>query len=149
MTESKFDLPSLIMVLFFTSNLVVGLFDPYEIPVPKEIGIAIVICGSLFFVYVLYYLRSGFFGETEPRLNVLITEGPYRVCRHPQYLSFLVMILGFDLAFRSIIGLVFTLTLSLPSIVYRAKKEDTALRNKFGKEWEKYAAKVGFLFPML
>ena len=149
MTESKVDLPSLVMVLSFTSNLVFGLFDPYKIPVPKEIGIALVICGSLFFIYVIYYLRSGFFGETEPKLNILITEGPYKLCRHPQYLSFLVMVLGFDLAFRSIIGIVFTFALSLPSIVYRAKKEDTALRNKFGEEWEKYAAEVGFLFPKL
>jgi len=149
MTEPKVDLPSLLMVLSFTSNLAVGFFDPYKILFPKEIGLTLVIFGSLFFVYVLYYLRSGFFGETEPKLDVLITVGPYRVCRHPQYLSFLMMVLGFDLALRSIISIVFTFALSLPSISYRAKKEDAALRNKFGEEWEKYAAEVGFLFPKL
>ena len=147
MTKSKVDLPSLFMVLSFTSNLIIGFFDPFEIPVPKEIGIAIFICGSLFFVYVLFYLRSGFLGETEPKLDFLITEGPYRFCRHPQYLSFIIMVLGIDLMFRSIIGTVFTLILSIPSAVYRGRIEDELLRKKFGEEWKNYADKVGFLFP--
>ncbi|MFQ6095114.1 MAG: methyltransferase family protein [Candidatus Bathyarchaeia archaeon] len=99
------------------------------------------------FVYVLLYLRSGFFGETEPKLDFLITKGPYGFCRHPQYLSFIIMILGFDLMFGSIIGIVFTLVLSIPSVVYRARKEDKLLREKFGEEWENYADEVGFLFP--
>ena len=135
------------MVLSFMANLSICFFDPFEIPVPKEIGLALLVLGSLFFVYVLSYLRSGFFGETEPKLGFLITEGPYRVCRHPQYLSFIIMILGFDLMFKSVIGIAFTLGLSVPSVVYRARVEDRLLRNKFGEEWEDYAGKVGFLLP--
>lgn len=137
------------MVLSFMANLSIGLFDPLEIPVPKEIGLALLVLGSLFFVYVLFYLRSGFFGETEPRLDFLIQEGPYAHSRHPQYLSFTVMILGFDLMFRSILGVVFTFVLSIPSVVYRARVEDRLLRERFGKEWEEYAKKVGFLLPKL
>ena len=137
------------MVLSFMANLSIGLFDPFEIPVPKEIGLALLVLGSLFFVYVLFYLRRGFFGETEPRLDFLLTQGPYSYCRHPQYLSFIIMILGFDLMFRSILGVFFTLVLSIPSVVYRARIEDRLLRKKFGSEWEEYAEKVGFLFPKL
>ena len=84
---------------------------------------------------------------TEPKLDFLITKGPYSFCRHPQYLSFIIIILGVDLMFRSVMGIVFTLVLSIPSMVYRAKIEDELLRNKFGDEWENYADKVGFLFP--
>lgn len=144
---SKVDLPSLFMVLSFTANIFIGFFDPTEIPVPKEIGWVVLICGSVFFVYVLLYLRSGFFGETEPKLDFIIMKGPYGFCRHPQYLSFIIMIFGFDLVFRSTIGIVFTLAASIPSVVYRARVEDKLLRDKFGKEWENYADKVGFLFP--
>lgn len=96
MAKSKVELPSLFMVLFLTSNLIVGLFDPIKISVPKEVAIIIFACGSLFFIYVLFYLRSGFLGETEPKLDVLITSGPYRFCRHPQYLSFIIMLFGMD-----------------------------------------------------
>ena len=118
-------------------------------PIPKEIGTVILICGSLSFVYVLFYLRSGFLGETEPKLDFLVTKGPYRFCRHPQYLSFIMMIFGFDFMFRSIIGVAFTIFLSIPSAVYRAKVEDKLLENKFGKEWENYAKYTGFLFPKI
>ena len=145
----KVDLPSLFMVLSFTINMVIGFFDPTEILVPKELGLVILLCGSLLFVYVLLYLRSGFFGETEPDSGFLITEGPYRFCRHPQYLSFIIMIFGFDLMFRSMMAIVFTLALSIPSVVYRGKVEDRLLRKRFGEEWGNYAEKVGFLFPKL
>jgi protein-S-isoprenylcysteine O-methyltransferase Ste14 len=133
MVKSRVDLPSLFMALSFTSNLIIGLFDPIGIPTPKEIGIAILVCGSLFFVYVLFYLRTGFFGETEPKLDCLVTKGPYRFCRHPQYLSFIIMIFGFDLMFRSIISIVFTLFLSIPSVVYRARVEDKLLKKNSEK----------------
>jgi len=149
MPQSKVDLPSLFMVLAFTSNLIVCYFDPFEILGLKEIGIVLFVSGGLFFVYVLLYLRNGFFGETEPKLDFLITAGPYRFCRHPQYLSFIIIILGFDLMFMSAVGIVFTFTLSIPSVICRARVEDRLLRKKFGKEWENYADRVGFLFPKL
>ena len=56
------------------------------------------------------------------------------------------MILGLDLMFRSIMGILFTLALWITSVVYRARIEDELLRSKFGEEWGNYADKVGFLF---
>ncbi|MCP8307253.1 MAG: isoprenylcysteine carboxylmethyltransferase family protein [archaeon] len=147
MTQLNVDLPSLFMVLSFTTNLIVCFLDPIEIPVSNYIGVTIFICGFLIFVYVLFYLRSGFFGETKPKLDFLITKGPYRYCRHPQYLSFIIIIFGIDLMFRSPLGIFITITLAIPSLVYRAKIEDRLLKKKFGTEWEEYAKKVGFLFP--
>ncbi len=149
MAQSKIDLPSLFVLLAFTSNLIICYFDPFQLLGSKEIGLALLVAGDLFFVHVLLYLRSGFFGETEPRLPFLVTTGPYRFCRHPQYLSFIMVIFGFDLMFRSVIGIVFTATLSIPSPIIRARVEDGLPRKKFGKEWENYADKVGFLFPKL
>ena len=149
MARLKVDIPSLIMVLSFTANLIVSLYDPTEIILPMEIGEALLVCGFLIFAYVLFYLRSGFFGETEPKLDHLITEGPYSFCRHPQYLSFIIIVLGINLMFRSVVGVVFTLIVSIPSAIYRGKIEDKFLRDKFGEEWRKYADKVGFLLPKL
>ena len=137
------------MVLSFTTNMLICFLDPTEMPVSKDIGVVLLICGFLIFFCVLLYLRSGFLGETKPKSDFLITKGPYRFCRHPQYSSFIMMILGFDLMFRSVIGTVLTLVLSIPSVVYRARIEDELLRNKFGEEWENYADKVGFLLPRL
>ncbi len=122
------------MGLSFTTNLIVCFLDPIEISVSNEIGVAILICGFLIFVYVLLYLRSGFFRETRLELDFIIKEGPYRFCRYPQYLSFIIIIFGIDLMFRSPFGIVITITLAILSLVYRAKIEDRLLKKKFGTE---------------
>ena len=149
MTQSKVDWPSLLFTLAFSTNLIIGFFDPIELFDLKEMGEALFIGGMLLFGYVLLYLRSGFFGDTKPKLDFLITNGPYRFCRHPLYLSFFIIILGIDLMLRSVLGLVVTFLFSVPSIIYRAKTEDELLRKKFSTEWENYAEKVGLLFPKI
>ena len=103
--------------------------------------------GVLLYFYVIFYLRKGFFGNTAPVLDHLITNGPYRFCRHPLYLSYIILVLGFDLLFGSIIGSILTFGFSIPSVIYRGKAEDRELRLKFGDMWERYSEKVGFLFP--
>jgi len=135
------------MVLCFTTNVIACLYDRNSIPMQREVGILVFAIGSVLFVYSTLYLRSGFFGETEPMLENLVTEGPYRLCRHPVYLSFIVMTLGIDLAIRSIVGLVLTFALAIPSAVYRAIVEKRSLKAKFGDLWSNYAREVGFMFP--
>jgi len=137
------------MVICLTVNLVVSLFYPTGIGIPREFGVIVLICGFLIFGYVLIYLRRGFFGETKPVLDRLVTNGPYRFCRHPLYLSFIIILLGIDLLLGSLIGLAFTLAVSIPNAVYRGKVEDRFLSERFGKEWSDYAKKVGFILPKL
>jgi len=98
-------------------------------------------------VCVIAYLRKGFLGDTKPVLDKLVIDGPYRFCRHPLYLSFFVLLFGIDLMFGSPIGVAFTVILSVPSAVYRARVEDDLLKERFGKEWEEYADRVGFMIP--
>ena len=130
------DVPSLFMVLTFTSNMVIGLWLTTDIFMLERIGEALLTLGALLFIFVLAYLRRGFLGNTEPNLDHLVTEGSYRLCRHPLYLSFIFLVLGVDLMMRSLVGVVFTLLLSVPSAVYRGRVEDRFLREKFGHEWE-------------
>jgi len=78
-TLPKVELPSLLMVLSFTANMSIGFFDPTEILAPKEIGLIILVFASLFFVYALLYLRSGFLGETKPELDHLATKSPFQI----------------------------------------------------------------------
>ena len=133
MTGLKIDFPSLYTVLSFTVGIFIGFLDPTELLVPKEIGVVLLACGSVIFIYVTFYLKSGFFGETEPKLDFLITKGPYRFCRHPLYLSFIIIALGINLMLKSALGIAFTFALSIPSVVYRGKIEDALLRRKFGE----------------
>jgi len=143
----KVDFPSLLMVVSFTANLIVCILDPTKLPFSRDTGIALLVLGSLLFIYVLPYLRTGLFGETKPDLDYLITKGPYRICRHPLYLSFIVIVLGIDFMLRSVLGVAFTFLLAVPSAIYRARIEDGLLRDKFGEEWVRYANGVGFILP--
>lgn len=149
MPRRSVDLPSLQMVLVFTANIIVGLWDKTETPTFRMAGEALIVLGALIFVYVLAYLRSGFFGETEPKLDHLITDGPYGFCRHPLYLSFIILAFGLDLVFGSVLGVVFTFLLSIPSAAYRARMEDRLLKEMFGEEWDRYSERVGFLLPKI
>jgi len=131
-------LAPLLMVLAFLLNLLVCFLDPIESATVKTAGKVILFLGGLFFLYVCYYLRMGLMGEVEPNLDHLVTWGPYRWCRHPLYLSFVLIIMGFDLVFGSLLGILCTLFLAIPSTIYRARLEEKALADRFGEEWEGY-----------
>jgi len=140
-------MPSLLMALLFTANMVVAFWDPFRSMGSDMTGKVLMVVGAVIFVYTVAYLRRGFFGETEPVLDHLVTGGPYRFCRHPLYLSFIILIFGLDLWLGSVLGVAHTLLLSVPSAVYRARVEDRLLREKFGADWAAYAERGGFLLP--
>ena len=134
----------MLMVLAFLLNLAVCFLDPLELVTARKGGKVILFLGGLLFLYVCYYLRRGLLGEVEPNLDHLVTEGPYRWCRHPLYLSFVLIILGLDLMFGSPAGILVTLFLALPSMIYRARLEEKALADRFGEEWEAYKERTRF-----
>ena len=62
------------------------------------------------------------------------------------YLGFTIALLGVALSARSWPGLIGVALLFVPSAVLRARAEERALSRKFGKEWDRYAARTGFFF---
>ena len=149
MAGSRVDLYALQFVVVFTGNLLVGFIDRSPQPAMRLTGTVLLVAGVALFFYVLAYLRGGFLGETEPVLDHLVTGGPYRFCRHPLYLCFLVMVLGAGLYMGSVVSVVYTFALSLPSAAFRAQREDALLRERFGPEWLRYAGRVGMFLPRL
>lgn len=137
-------LAPLLMVSAFLFNLLLCFLDPTEFKGTRALGQVIFLLGGLLLVYVTYYLRSGFFGEVKPSLDHLVTKGPYRWCRHSLYLSFMIIVLGIDLIFGSPFGILATLFLALPSVIYRARLEEKALADRFSDEWEAYKERTRF-----
>lgn len=76
------------------------------------------------------------------------TEGPYGVVRHPQYIGFILVMLGFLLQWPTIITLVM-----FPVLVYMyvrlAKGEEAEVRATLGPVYEEYAKRVPAFFPRL
>ena len=147
MAGLRVDLHALQFAVVFTGNLLAGFIDRSTDPALRSVGAGLLAVSVVLFVYVLVHLRRGFLGDTEPVLDHLVTEGPYRFCRHPLYLCFLMMVLGAGLYMGSTVSVVYTFALSLPSAVFRAMREDERLRARFGEEWVRYAERVGMFLP--
>lgn len=89
----------------------------------------------------LLALKRGFGGEIEP-VTELVAGGIYARLRHPMYVSFAIAMLGLDLLLRSILGILFTFFIFLPSMVWRARLEEQTLPRRFGETWKDYANSV-------
>jgi protein-S-isoprenylcysteine O-methyltransferase Ste14 len=80
--------------------------------------------------------------------HALVTNGPYRVIRHPSYPGLLVNSLRWALVFRSGIGVVLTLP-TIPPLLARIHAEETLLRTQFDGEYDVYCARTSRLIPRI
>lgn len=122
---------------------------PMQTKIAKPLGMVIVFLGMSLVIWAATHIKGAFLGEVEPRLNLIVKDGPYRVVRHPVYLGMTIALLGVTVSLRSWPGLIGVFLLFLPSEIYRARLEEKALARKFGSNWENYAAQTGFILPFI
>ncbi|HEX2962408.1 MAG TPA: isoprenylcysteine carboxylmethyltransferase family protein [Ignavibacteriales bacterium] len=79
----------------------------------------------------------------------LVTKGPFKVVRHPQYLGQILTDLGAALALLSYIVLPLVLFLEIPLLILRAREEDKLLAKHFKEKFDDYRKKTGFLLPFI
>ena len=74
--------------------------------------------------------------------GILITDGLYKFFRNPMYAAYLILIIpGISLLFNSWLALT-TVILNYVLFSFMVEREYQYLRDKFGKEYEDYLAKV-------
>jgi protein-S-isoprenylcysteine O-methyltransferase Ste14 len=78
----------------------------------------------------------------------LVTGGLYRLIRNPSYLGFIVMSLGWALAFNAWVGVLLA-ALALPPLLARMDSEERLLAGQFGQQYEAYRARTWRLVPWL
>jgi len=115
---------------------------------------AFIIIGFLILVFSVVYLRV-------KRKEGLITSGPYRLVRHPQYLGIILLTLGltslsvwilnnsYGVGFLSTSQTVGVWFIELLAYVFLAHVEELFLSRKYGETFEEYRRKVAFLIPFL
>lgn len=79
----------------------------------------------------------------------LIATGIYRFIRHPAYLAFLCLLLGFPLCFGSVAGLAWAIGSGVPALVYRIRIEEAALEAWFPDEYPQYQRTTPRFIPRL
>lgn len=82
------------------------------------------------------------------REHFLVTKGPFKIIRHPQYLSQILIDLGAAAAVLSYIILPIAI-IEIPFIIMRASFEDKLLLKHFKDSFEEYKKKSGFMIPFI
>lgn len=80
------------------------------------------------------------------RHGVLATTGPYAHVRHPQYVGFVLVLLGFLVQWPTILTLAMFPVLVV-MYVRLARQEEREVSAEFGTAYERYAAQVPAFFP--
>lgn len=78
--------------------------------------------------------------------GVLAVTGVYKYVRHPQYIGFILIIIGFLLQWPTLITLIMAPILILRYIKL-AREEEREMVNRFGKEFEDYRKNTQAFFP--
>jgi protein-S-isoprenylcysteine O-methyltransferase Ste14 len=151
-------LPFATYLIMFFMNLPVSLVDvlsaffaPFPILIPER---AFIIIGLFLLVYSVAYLRI-------KRKVGLVTSGPYRLIRHPQYLGMILTALGltswsvwilnntFGVGFLSPSQTICVWFIELLAYIFLAHIEELFLSRNYGKIFSDYRSQVPFLIPFL
>lgn len=115
----------------------------------RWIGVALFAAGGALRIWPVFVLRDRFSGLVAiQRGHMLVTTGLYGVIRHPSYLGLLVSVLGWNLAFRSGLGVLLAACL-IPPLLARIQAEERLLRAQFGDAYEAYRGRTSRLIPGL
>jgi protein-S-isoprenylcysteine O-methyltransferase Ste14 len=113
-------------------------YNSYVFPASKVImGIGILL--------IIYGWRQIHKGRSQGKL---VKTGLYKYIRHPQYLGFLLITVGLNVMWLTIITLMMWPVLAL--LYWRlAKREDKEMEEQFGDEFQEYKRKVPGFIPRL
>jgi protein-S-isoprenylcysteine O-methyltransferase Ste14 len=115
----------------------------------RWLGVMLYAAGGALRLWPVFVLGHRFSGlvAIQPG-HRLVTDGIYRVIRHPSYLGLLVNALGWALAFRSAVGALLT-AFTVVILLGRIRSEEALLHSQFGADYDAYRARTWRLIPGL
>jgi protein-S-isoprenylcysteine O-methyltransferase Ste14 len=100
--------------------------------VPVWLTAAAVVITAIAWLLVFLVLRFNSFAAATIRVEAgqkVISDGPYRLVRHPMYSGFLLMMLAAPFALGSYVAVVPAL-LNIPLLLFRLRDEESVLRQE-------------------
>ena len=138
----RFDYPPLWLLLFLVATIWDGhVFGAEPDPFIRYVGWGLILAAIVMTVLALRTLsqhETTFIPHQQP--SRLVTSGPFRISRHPIYLSDVVILIGASLLCGAWLGLV-----SVPLFVLVLTRrfigpEDAKLQAAFGEDFEAWSA---------
>jgi protein-S-isoprenylcysteine O-methyltransferase Ste14 len=113
----------------------------------RWLGAFLYVAGGALRIWPVFALGRRFSGlvAIQPG-HELVTDGVYRVIRHPSYLGMFILMFGWALAFRSGPGVILA-ALIIPLILARIRSEEALLRQQFGEQYDAYCRRTSRLIP--
>jgi protein-S-isoprenylcysteine O-methyltransferase Ste14 len=142
----------LLVILAFNENrlLVAGSLPFWDSPIVAYAGLLILVVGGAVTLAGRAHLRR--FGSGVIHIEEdhrLITTGVFRHIRHPIYSGGVLGVVGFYVAFRSVVMLALVSTLYFIVIRHRLNFEEEMLVEEFGDEYREYMARTKRLIPYI
>lgn len=142
---SMLSLVALILAVFQIGTL--DYLDEYSLI--RYIGLAVYMVFSWIQVWSFKTLGDNYSQDIMIKKNhELVTKGPFKVIRHPQYLCQILLDMGATAAtFSYIVG--FLALIEIPIYIMRASLEDKLLAKYFSEKFSDYKKKSGFMIPFI
>jgi protein-S-isoprenylcysteine O-methyltransferase Ste14 len=133
-------IPLIAIFLFVAPSWPENLFTESVAEAFEILGYLFLMAGLGLRIWAILYVGSR-------KSKVLITDGPYSLCRNPLYLGTFIIVLGAGLCLTNPLMALFTILVYIPvhSLVGRA--EERHLRGLFGAEYDEYHRAVPAFLP--
>lgn len=115
----------------------------------RYIGLAVYLVFSWIQVWSFKTLGDNYSQEIMiKKKHELVTKGPFKIIRHPQYLCQMLLDIGATAATLSYVVGGFAL-IEIPIYIMRALMEDKLLAKHFAERFSEYKRKSGFMIPFI
>jgi protein-S-isoprenylcysteine O-methyltransferase Ste14 len=144
---SMLSLVALILAVFQIGTLDYEVYKQYNFI--RYIGLAVYLIFSWIQVWSFKTLGENYSQDIMIKKNhKLVTKGPFRIVRHPQYICQILLDLGAAAATLGYIvgGLAI---IEIPIYIMRAAVEDRLLAKYFSETFSDYRKKSGFMIPFI
>lgn len=136
------------LICTLLSMLKIGTYSFHNIYL-NIFALLIYVIGTAFNLLGRYYLGKNWGNNVVIYNNhTLVTNGVYRIVRHPLYASIIWMIYSVGILYQNYLVIILNSIIFIPFMTYRATQEEKELLIVF-KEYKDYKAKVGMFFPKL
>ena len=121
-----------------------------SVPLPvwaRWIGVGLGVLTAALLTWTFRNLGTNITDTVITRLkHRLVTSGPYRLVRHPFYVSFLLGVIANSLVMANWFVLAFGLT-AFVLLAIRSRIEEENLLARFGDDYRRYRERTGAFFP--